>query len=162
MPKVNIDKVMDDCVSIKNQIDGLNLLLIQRKQTLAKYFESSGKKQLSNDDCVISVAEKAKIEYDVDALQEKLPQDISSQIIEKHYEISDWPRFVKFMKSKGISGSELRPFVSIQKQVDEKAISRLYDEHKLTLTDMDGCYTAKVTKSVVLRLKNARQEINLT
>ena len=84
MSKVNIDKVMDDCVSIKNQIDGLNLLLIQRKQTLAKYFESSGKKQLSNDDCVISVAEKAKIEYDVAALQEKLPQDISSQIIEKH------------------------------------------------------------------------------
>ena len=158
MSKVNIDKVMDDCVSIKNQIDGLNLLLVQRKQTLAKYFESSGKKQLSNDDCVISVAEKAKIEYDVDALQEKLPQ----QIIEKHYEINDWPRFVKFMKSKGITGSELRPFVTIQKQIDEKAISRLYDAHKLTLTDMDGCYTAKVTKSVVLRLKNARQEINLT
>lgn len=66
------------------------------------------------------------------------------------------------MKSKGISGSELRPFVCIHKNVDEKAISRLYDTHKLTLTDMDGCYTAKVTKSVVLRLKNARQEINLT
>ena len=35
MPKVDIDHVMDECVSIQNQINGLNLLLVNKKQTLA-------------------------------------------------------------------------------------------------------------------------------
>ena len=162
MPKVDIDHVMDECVSIQNQINGLNLLLVNKKQTLAKYFESTGKRQISNDDCVISVQERTTVDYDIDALSEKLPDEILSKIIEKRYEIVDWDKFVKFMKSYGIKSSAIRPHISVTKTINKENLSALYERKKLSIKDIEGCYTAKITKSVVLRLKNAKQEINIT
>lgn len=40
--KVNIDKTMDDIVSISNQISGLKMLLDNKKHILSKYFENPG------------------------------------------------------------------------------------------------------------------------
>lgn len=162
MPKVDIDHVMDECVSIQNQINGLNLLLVNKKQTLAKYFESTGKRQISNDDCIISVQERTTVDYDIDALSEKLPDEILLKIIEKRYEIVDWDKFVKFLKSYGIKSSAIRPHISVTKTINKENLSALYERKKLSIKDIEGCYTAKVTKSVVLRLKNAKQEINIT
>lgn len=162
MSKVNIDKVMDECVSIQNQINGLNLLLVNKKQTLAKYFETTGKRQISNDDCVVSVQERTTVDYDIEALSEKLPDEILSKIIEKRYEIIDWDKFVKFLKSYGIKSSAIRPHISVTKSVNKENLSVLYERKKLSIKDIEGCYNAKVTKSVVLRLKNAKQEINIT
>ena len=162
MSKINLDKIMDDCVSIQNQLDGLSLLLMQKKQTLAKYFEQSGKRQLSNDDCTISVQERTTVDYDIEALSEKLPKNILPLVVEKHFEINDWDAFTKFLKRKGISGQEVRPYISITKNVNKDNLSKLYDQKKLSIKDIQGCYTAKVTKSVVLRLKDAKREINIT
>ena len=162
MPKVDVDRVMDECVAIQNQINGLNLLLVNKKQTLAKYFESTGKRQISNDDCVVSVQERTTVDYDIDALSEKLPDGILSKIIEKRYEIVDWDKFVKFLKTHGISGSQVRPHISVTKSINKENLSALYERKKLSIKDIEGCYTAKITKSVVLRLKNAKQEINIT
>lgn len=162
MGKIDLDKIMDDCVSIQNQLDGLSLLLMQKKQTLAKYFEKSGKRQLSNDDCTISVQERTTVDYDIEALSEKLPKNILPLVIEKHYEVNDWDAFVKFLKKKGLSGQEVRPYIGITKSVNKDNLSKLYDQKKLSIKDIQGCYTAKVTKSVVLRLKDAKREINIT
>lgn len=162
MSKIDLDKIMDDCVSIQNQLDGLSLLLMQKKQTLAKYFEQSGKRQLSNDDCTISVQERTTVDYDIEALSEKLPKNILPLVVEKHFEINDWDAFTKFLKRKGISGQEVRPYISITKNVNKDNLSKLYDQKKLSIKDIQGCYTAKVTKSVVLRLKDAKREINIT
>ena len=162
MGKIDLDKIMDDCVAIQNQLDGLSLLLMQKKQTLAKYFDQSGKRQLSNDDCTISVQERTTVDYDIEALSEKLPKNILPLVIEKHFEINDWDAFAKFLKRKGISGQEVRPYISITKNVNKDNLSKLYDQKKLSIKDIQGCYTAKVTKSVVLRLKDAKREINIT
>lgn len=162
MPKVDIDHVMDECVAIQNQINGLNLLLVNKKQTLAKYFETTGKRQISNDDCVVSVQERTTVDYDIDALSEKLSDEILSKIIEKRYEIVDWDKFVKFLKSYGIKSSAIRPHISVTKSINKENLSALYERKKLSIKDIEGCYTAKITKSVVLRLKNAKQEINIT
>lgn len=162
MGKIDLDKIMDDCVSIQNQLDGLSLLLMQKKQTLAKYFDQSGKRQLSNDDCTISVQERTTVDYDIEALSEKLPKNILPLVVEKHFEINDWDAFTKFLKRKGILGQEVRPYISITKNVNKDNLSKLYDQKKLSIKDIQGCYTAKVTKSVVLRLKDAKREINIT
>ena len=160
--KIDIGKTMDECVSIQNQIDGLKMLLMQRKQTLAKYFESSGERQISNENCVVYVAEKTDVEYDVDAILENIDSELTDIFVIKDYVIKDWKRFVGFMKSNGIKGKDIKSFIEVKKQVDKKALSKLYDAKKISLSDLDGCYTAKVSKSVVLRLKDAKQQINLT
>lgn len=162
MAKINIDDTMDDIVSIQNQIDGLNLLLIQKKQTMAKFFEKSGKRSLSNADCTVYVQERTTIDYDIDKMLEVLPKELADQIVKKEYFVVDWKTLVQFFKKLGIKGDTIRPFFHVHRELDKQVLSKLYEQGKITLQDLEGCYTAKVTKSVALRLKDAKREINLT
>ena len=96
--KVSIDKLMDDIVFIQNQIDGLGLLLVQKKQLMAKYFDATGKKSVSNEDCTVYVQERTTVNYDVEAILESIPKELTEKFVDKSYTVRDWKQFVAFMK----------------------------------------------------------------
>ena len=162
MPKVSIDETMDQIVSINNQITGLQMLLNHKKATMAKFFEKSGERSVSNDQCSVFLQERTTIEYDIHAMKEKVEPGIYSQIVEKHYSIKDWPAFVSMCKQHGINPAELRPFVSVESKVNQEKLSKLYEKGVVSLSDLDGCYTATVKKSVALRMKNVDNEIPIS
>lgn len=160
--KISIDKTMQDIVYIKNQIDGLTLLLNNKKSIMAKYFEKSGNRSIENDDCTVYVAERAKVNYDVDKIQESLPKELYSQFIVNTRTISDWNYFGKLMRSKGITMDQLRPCISVKKEVDQKALDKLYERGKVDIRDLDGCYEAVVNKSIVLKMKDIERSIPIS
>lgn len=162
MKKVNIDETMDDIVNISNQISGLKMLLSNKKATVAKYFEKSGERSIANDDCVVYIQERTTINYDVEKITKKLGKKVSSLFISKEYRIRDWDRFVCLMKQHGITPDVLRAYVSVDKKVDDKKLSKLYERGVVSLTDLQGCYEATVSKSVALRMKNVDREIPIT
>lgn len=159
MKKVNIDKTMDDIVNISNQISGLKMLLNNKKGLLAKYFEKSGERSLSNEDCTVFVQERTSIKYDVEKIIKKLGKQKSSTFIEKQYLVQDWDKFVYLMKQHGITPDVLRAYIRVDKKVDEKNLSKLYERGVVSLTDLEGCYDATISKSVALRMKNVDREI---
>lgn len=160
--KISIDKTMQDIVYIKNQIDGLTLLLNNKKSIMAKYFEKSGNRSIENDDCTVYVAERAKVNYDVDKIQESLPKELYSQFIVNTRTISDWNYFGKLMRSKGITMDQLRPCISVKKEVNQKALDKLYERGKVDIRDLDGCYEAVVNKSIVLKMKDIERSIPIS
>lgn len=159
MAKINLDQLMQDIVYISNQQAGLKMLLDQKKAIMAKYFQKSGERSIANDEATVYVQERTDISYDVEAILKRLPKELTSQFIEKSYSIPDWDAFVRFMKRKGVSAQELRPFVSISKQVDQKALSSLYEKGVVSISDLDGCYEATTRSSVCLKMKNVDREI---
>ena len=66
------------------------------------------------------------------------------------------------MKKHGVFGKDLKPYIFVDKQVNKQALSKLYEQKKISIKDLEGCYDVDVTKSVALRLKNAKREISLT
>lgn len=159
MPKININKLMDEIVSINNQKKGLDLLLQSKKSILAKFFQSSGKRSISNDDVTCYQREQTNIEYDTDAIQANLPKSLYSQFLVKNYTIPDWNRFVQFCKKHNISGNELKGLISVKTEVDQSKLNLLYDKGKVTLEDLECCYEATVKKSIALKFKNIESEI---
>ena len=159
MAKISIDETMNEIVSIQNQINGLQMLLQNKKAIMAKFFEKSGKRRVDNDQCIVFVKENTKIEYNVDAILEKIDEELTTQFVKKEREVVDWGGFVKFLKGQGINSKELRRFISVRKKVDEDKLKKLYDLGKLSIEDLSGCYEAKVTKSVTLKMKNIEREI---
>ena len=157
--KVSLDKTMDDIVSIQNQINGLQLLLNQKKGVMAKYFDHTGNKSVSNSDCTVYVSERTNIDYDIAALKETLPKELFNAFVETEYTIADWKAFSALMKAKGVKASELTPFISVFRKVNQEKLSKLYEHGKLSLTDLNGCYEATVKKSIILKLKNTEREI---
>lgn len=159
MSKINMSQLMDEVVHINNQIQGLQLLLQNKKSIIAKYFQKTGNKNINGDEATAFQQERTKVEYDVPMILATLPKDLTSQFIDKSYSIYDWKAFVQFCKSKGINPKELKQFISVSSSVNQQKLNNLYERGKITLKDLEGCYEATVTKSVVIRFKNIEKEI---
>ena len=161
MSKIDVNKVIEECTTLQNQIDGLSILLKQRKNILAGYFETTGVKNASGEDSIAYVVERINTEYDVDKLQNKLPKEICEKFINKQYSVVDWVNFVKFMKEKGVSGQEIKKYFIVNTDVDEKKLSDLYEHGEIDVSDLEGCYTSTVTKSIAIRSKHKDKTIPL-
>lgn len=150
---------MEEIVSLQNQINGLQMLLGNKKALMAKYFEKSGKSQVSNSECTVFVQTRTKINYNMMALQEELEEDLLKEFVDKEYRVNDWGKFTKVMKKYNVSPSEIKPIIDVSKTVNEKKLNKLYEIGKIDIMDLQGCYDAKVSKSVVLKMKNVDREI---
>ena len=159
MAKISVDQVMDDIVHVQNQINGLTMLLNQKKATMAKYFDKSGERSASNDDCTVYVQERTNIDYDIDALKQSLPRDQYDSFVVTEHSIDDWKGFCRLLKKHGLTSQEVRPFISIVRKVDQQKLNQMYEHGAITIQDLHGCYTATVKKSIVLKLKNTEREI---
>lgn len=159
MSKISVDQLIRDIIYITNQQTGLKMLLDQKKSVMAKYFQKSGKRSVGNDEATVYVQDRTSIEYDVDAICSRLPKSLTDKFIKKTYTIDDWASFVAFLKRHGITGQEVRPFITVSKKVDQAVLSSMYEKGEVSLTDLEGCYEATNHSSVCLRLKNADQQI---
>ena len=159
MAKISVDQVMDDIVHVQNQINGLTMLLNQKKATMARYFDKSGERSASNDDCTVYVQERTNIDYDIDALKQALPRDQYDSFVVTEHSIDDWKGFCHLLKKHGLTSQEVRPFISIVRKVDQQKLNQMYEHGAITIQDLHGCYTATVKKSIVLKLKNTEREI---
>lgn len=159
MAKVSVDQVMDDIVHVQNQINGLTMLLNQKKATMAKYFDKTGERSASNDDCTVYVQERTNIDYDIDALKQSLPRDQYDSFVVTEHSIDDWKGFCRLLKKHGLTAEEVRPFISIVRKVDQQKLNQMYEHGAISIQDLNGCYTAMVKKSIVLKLKNTEREI---
>ena len=156
---VSVDQVMDDIVHVQNQINGLIMLLNQKKATMAKYFDKSGERSASNDERTVYVQERTNIDYDIDALKQTLPRDQYDSFVVTEHSIDDWKGFCRLLKKHGLTSQEVRPFISITRKVDQQKLNQMYEHGAITIQDLHGCYTATVKKSIVLKLKNTEREI---
>lgn len=159
MAKVSVDQVMDDIVHVQNQINGLTMLLNQKKATMARYFDKSGERSASNDECTVYVQERTNIDYNIDALKQSLPRDQYDSFVVTEHSIDDWKGFCRLLKKHGLTSQEVRPFISIVRKVDQQKLNQMYEHGAITIQDLHGCYTATVKKSIVLKLKNTEREI---
>ena len=159
MAKISVDQVMDDIVHVQNQINGLTMLLNQKKATMAKYFDKTGERSASNDECTVYVQERTDIDYDIDALKQSLPRNQYDSFVVTEHSIDDWKGFCRLLKKHGLTAEEVRPFISIVRKVDQQKLNQMYEHGAITIQDLHGCYTATVKKSIVLKLKNTEREI---
>ena len=159
MAKISVDQVMDDIVHVQNQINGLTMLLNQKKATMAKYFDKTGERSASNDECTVYVQERTNIDYDIDALKQSLPRNQYDSFVVTEHSIDDWKGFCRLLKKHGLTAEEVRPFISIVRKVDQQKLNQMYEHGAITIQDLHGCYTATVKKSIILKLKNTEREI---
>lgn len=159
MKKVNINKILDEIVSLQNQVDGLEMLISAKKSIVAAFFDSTGEKSISNNECTVYLQEKVKVDYDIKKLKSKLDSKIYNEIVDNEYKIEDFDKFKKIIKEYKIPVSEVKSLISTKNTINDKAIKELYKSGDLNLQQIDGCYTAKVTKSIAVRMKHTGKSL---
>ena len=95
--------------------------------------------------------EPTSIVWDTDKLEQVLDKEVSKQVIEKTYEITDFVGLVAYLKTCGVSPKKFKEFVAVHKSVNEQSMDQLEAIGEIDRNAIEGCYTRK-TKSDYLRI----------
>lgn len=95
--------------------------------------------------------ERITIEYIVAELKKKLSKGILGEIIQRSYYIKDIEKLKYALRSRGVSGEEFKELVGVNESVDKDRIKQLYSVGDIKQSQLNGCYTATISKSIQLR-----------
>ena len=146
-----IDDLLQDCVSLNNQIAGLQLLLKQKKDKITEFMKASGETKLKSEGITCYVQERTKVNYNTKKMRDELPKEMLKQFIKRDAKIYDTKLFLKQLAASGIPSSTFKDSVEFNYVVDENALSKAYEKGTITLEDLEGYYEAETTKTVAFR-----------
>ena len=92
---------------------------------------------------VVTRIQSSRVEFNPDKLEKALGKELSRDVIQKHYEITDMNGLVTYLKECGINPKVFKSFVSVRKTVNTKELDRLEELGKITAEQIKGCYTVK-------------------
>lgn len=158
---MQINKIIDEMQELKTAVEALNGEYEKRRQILIKHFDKLlDQTSIETDKNIASMVKKLYVEYDAEKLEERLDKKLVKDIIKKMINITDYEDFVVLLKQHGIKPAEFKRFIEVKRIVDKARIKQLFNEGTLTLKDLNGCYTANVTKSIIIKPKiNVQVEI---
>lgn len=119
---------------IRSYLTGNNL-------STANFVADSGQYKDNNKKFKVTDVVRKKIEFDVDALEKKLPKATLRDIIVRTYRISDYRGLVKYLKQCNVDPHKFKQFIEVEKTVDTKTLDRLSDIGEVDLKDIEGCHT---------------------
>ena len=86
---------------------------------------------------------RRKVIFNPDALENKLGKEFCREFISREYQITDWDKMVKLLKSKGIKPNEFLPFIKVEKRVDNSKIDQMESLGDITREELEGTYEVK-------------------
>ena len=105
--------------------------------------------------------ERTTINYDIEKIRNRLTKDKCEKFIEseRYIDSENWKTFVSLMKKYNVPPIEMFKSMKTRRVVDQKKLSRMYENGEIELKELKGCYEASVKKSVVLKMKDVNKEI---
>lgn len=101
---------------------------------------------LEGNELVVNRVQKTSVIFDIDALEKNLSKEMSKDVIDKSYTITDINRLVIYLKSCGVDQKVFKSFINVTKTVDEKKLDKLADLGLIRKEQLEGCYTLKRKK----------------
>lgn len=151
----SIEDIVCEAYEIKGQIGGLLLKLDELEKEIHNHFDKEGTKEIItdlNDEGTKQLSckkiERVLMTYDVDKLKKKLDDDVFIEATKRSYEISDINKMISLMKDAGVKAKDFKALIVAHITPDNQAIKRLYDAGEITMKQIEGAYTAKISKSI--------------
>lgn len=91
----------------------------------------------------ITRIQSSKVEFNPDKLEKALGKELSQNVIQKHYEITDIAGLITYFKECGVDPKVFKSFISVRKTVNTKELERLEELGMITSEQIKGCYTIK-------------------
>ena len=159
MPKVpsSIEKSVEDFFKKHNNFKKIQNYFEEVKtgfyEEMEEYFEHNnivGKLNIcggfSGDNFEVARIQNSKVEFNPDKLEKALGKKLSSDVIQKHYEIIDMGGLITYLKECRVDPKVFKSFISVHKTVDTKELDRLEELGKISVEQVKGCYTVKKQK----------------
>lgn len=90
---------------------------------------------------VVTRVQSSKVIFDVKKLERALGKDVSKDVIIKRYEIADMKGLITYLRECNVDPKIFKSFLCVSKQVDTAALDRLEELGKISLKQVEDCYT---------------------
>lgn len=160
MHLANIKRLIKDAFSFQKKIEELTTLMKGNLQQIHEHFDSEAIRELEveaeteGDIALIAKkSERVTVEYFPDKLEKKLSSELFNEVVNKSYAIIDMPALIILMRSHGISPKDFKKLIRVDQSVNRPELKRLYDDGEITKSDIKGCFSAKISKSIKISRK---------
>lgn len=148
-----------ETAELEEEVGRLLLKIDENKGKIQSYFDEKDIKKLevpviTTDEgtttlrIVCKKSERATIKYDVEKLREKVDEEVFLEITNRTYTINDINAMIQLVRDAGVSAKEFKKLLDVKVTADSQAIKRLYDAKELTMKQLQGAYTATISKSI--------------
>lgn len=117
------------------------------KQFLAK---AETDESIGGMDVLAKLSERINVSYNVPALEAKFEKEVLNEFVVSKYVITDIEKLKTLVREAGILASDFKSCIRVDKEVDKEALKRMHQLGDIKVSDLRGCYTAKITKSISL------------
>lgn len=138
---------------LEEQVGELLLKIDENKSKIQAYFDENNEKEirvpvLNNTTLVCKKQERVNMTYDVEKLKSKLDSELFLEVTKRSYTIKDINKMIEMIKDAGVKAKDFKALIEADVKVDAQAIKRLYDVGEITMKQLQGAYTAKISKSI--------------
>ena len=138
---------------LEEQVGELLLKIDANKAKIQGYFDENNSKEIRVPvaDGLVLVCkkhERVNLSYDVQKLKQKVDSEIFLEITKRSYVITDIDKMIELVKDAGVSAKEFKALIEAVVNVDSQAVKRLYEAGEITMKQLKGTYTAKISKSI--------------
>jgi len=100
---------------------------------------------------------KKSITWDIDKLKKKLDKKVIKKIITKKYTINDMSGLVEYLKECGVNPKKFKKFLTVDEELNEVELNRLYDLGEIDKEQVNGCYKMEMSEPYI-KLTEQKQE----
>lgn len=138
---------------LEEQVGELLLKIDENKSKIQAYFDENNVKEVKVPvtnalTLVCKKQERVNLTYDIEKLKKKVDSELFLEITKRSYTINDINKMIEMVKHAGIKAKEFKSLIDADIKVDTQAVKRLYDVGELTMSQLKGAYTAKISKSI--------------
>lgn len=87
---------------------------------------------------------QVKVEFDTNKLRKVLDKKQQRQVIQKHYQVNNWPGLLKLLKDSGVEWSEFLKYVDVSESVRENVLEQLVELGEVDAEKVKKCSSAKI------------------
>lgn len=155
--KNKVHNLIMETRELEEQAGTLLLKIDENKKFIQKYFDENNIKRMdvpieTSDDRTINLVckknERATIKYDAELLKEKVDPEIFLEITNRTYTIPNIGAMISLVKDAGVQASRFKRLIDVKVTVDTQALKRLYDAGEINLKQLQGAYTATISKTI--------------
>lgn len=152
-----VNNLILETLEIEETIGKLLLKVDENKKQIQKYFDENNIKKLEipiSDDgtkevkVVCKKSERANIKYDVEKLKKKLDSELFLEVTNRTYVVTDINKMISLVRDAGVKARDFKDLIEAKITPDSQAIKRLYEVGELTMKQLEGTFTATISKSI--------------
>lgn len=87
---------------------------------------------------------QVKVEFDIKKLDKILTKEQRKKVVQKHYQVNNWPGLLKLLKDSGVDWKQFLKYVDVSETVRDSVLEQMVELGELNADEVKKCGNVKI------------------